>query len=204
MFLIGINPFASYLERRKGTQALTKMEMKKEIRLWLVTTDHLENELWFREEEDFKVGMNYVAVVAADSPAFVLAFILMSNHVHFFFLGTEEDSKAFIDELKRRYSNYVRLKYGTAKFLKKNKVDIQPVPLYGESAERAIAYILMNCVAANICLHPSQYPWGTGNLYFSVTSPTGTRMDTLSDRERMRWMRSKTHLPGHWLIGGEG
>ena len=36
--------------------------MKNEKKIWLVSTDHLEDGLWFREEDDFKVGMNYVAV----------------------------------------------------------------------------------------------------------------------------------------------
>ena len=62
--------------------ALTK-DMRREIRIWLVTTDHLEDGLWFRDESDFKVGMNYVAALAADTGVIVLAFILMSNHVHF-------------------------------------------------------------------------------------------------------------------------
>lgn len=31
---------------------------------FLVTTDHLETRLWFRDDEDFKSGMNLVAVTA--------------------------------------------------------------------------------------------------------------------------------------------
>ena len=56
--------------------------------IYLLTTDHLEEGLWFREEEDFKVAMNYVAIQAAcSSTVTVLAFILMSNHVHFVLQG---------------------------------------------------------------------------------------------------------------------
>ena len=110
--------------------------MENNLKLWLVTTDHLEDGLWFREEQDFKVGMNYVAAVAADIPVFILAFILMSNHVHFVLLGTEEDANRFINEYKRRYSKYLQRKYGSAKFLKYNKVDVQPIPLENEAAER--------------------------------------------------------------------
>ena len=56
---------------------------------YLITTEHLEDKLWFREEEDFVVGMNYVALQALLSPeVLVLAFILMSNHVHFVLYGT--------------------------------------------------------------------------------------------------------------------
>ena len=175
--------------------------MENNIKLWLVTTDHLEDGLWFREEQDFKVGMNYVA---ADIPVFILAFILMSNHVHFVLLGTDEDANRFINEFKRRYSKYLQRKYGSAKFLKYNKVDVQPIPLENEAAERAVAYVIMNCVAANICSHPTQYPWGSGSVYFNATPPRGVRVDSLSKRERFRLMHSKTDLPGHWLIGDDG
>ena len=32
---------------------------------YLVSTDHLEEGLWFRDDEDFITGMNYVAIQAA-------------------------------------------------------------------------------------------------------------------------------------------
>jgi len=44
---------------------------------YLVTTDHLEEGLWFRDDEDFITGMNYVAIQAARGRVTVLAFILM-------------------------------------------------------------------------------------------------------------------------------
>ena len=180
------------------------MKMKEEIGFWLVTTDHLENDLWFREEEDFKVGMNYVAAVAAGSPVIILVFILMSNHVHFFLLGTRKEVIRFITELKRRYANYVWLKYGDPKLLKNNSVDIRHIPFEDEAAERAIAYVQMNCVAAGICLYPSQYPWGTGDLFFNPTPTKGFRVDSLSKRKRFQILHSKTDIPGNWLIGEDG
>lgn len=178
--------------------------MEKEIRVWLVTTDHLEEGLWFREEQDFKTGMNYVAALAAVFPVFILAFILMSNHVHFVLMGTKEDVETFINELKRRYAQYIQNRYGSAKFLKDNHVDIQLIPFEDEATERAIAYVLMNSVAANICSHPTQYPWGSGAVYFNATTPKGTRVDTLSKRELYRLMHSKSVLPKHWLVGEDG
>ena len=50
---------------------------------WLVTTEHLKEGVWFRDEEDYKVGMNYVAVLSFILGVTVLSFSLMSNHVHF-------------------------------------------------------------------------------------------------------------------------
>ena len=178
--------------------------MKAENRIWLVTTDHLEDGVWFREEPDFKVGMNYVAVLAASSPVAILAFILMSNHVHFVLLGRKEDAEAFINELKRRYSKYLQYKYGSEKALKANSVDVKLISFGEESAERAIAYVQMNCVAANICLQPTQYPWGTGNLFFNATHPKGVRLDSLSERARFRLLHTRAKLPGHWIVGEGG
>ena len=178
--------------------------MKRENRIWLVTTDHLEDGVWFREEQDFKVGMNYVAVLAACSPVAILAFILMSNHVHLILLGKKMDAETFINELKRRYSKYVQYKYGNEKSLKNNPVDIKLIPFEEESAERAIAYVQMNCVAANICLQPTQYPWGTGSLFFNATPPKGVRLDSMSERARFRLLRTRAKLPGHWMVGEDG
>ena len=50
---------------------------------WLVTTEHLKKGLWFRDDEDYRVGMNYVAIASFVYGVMVLAFVLMSNHVHF-------------------------------------------------------------------------------------------------------------------------
>ena len=70
--------------------------MKK---IFLLTTEHLEDGLWFRDEDDFKVAMNYVAIEAARHPeVVVLAFILMSNHVHFLLRGRREEVIAFVTQ----------------------------------------------------------------------------------------------------------
>ena len=201
-------------------------EMKK---YWLITTEHLEDALWFRDDEDFITGMNYVAIQAALTPGvIVLVFILMSNHVHFVLYGTREEVETFVNEFKKRYSVYYSARWGIKKFLKHNGLDIKEIPYNDEAPERAIAYVQMNCVAANICLHPGQYPWGTGNCFFNPsamrTNPsmdstgpvtgsrqiqsiqTGyTRVGDLSARSRQRLLHSTcTKLPANWQIGPEG
>ena len=171
---------------------------------YLITTDHLETRLWFRDEEDFKTGMNLVAVMTYSVGVKVLAFILMSNHVHFVLEGEEENVLQFITEFKRTYSRYLTHKYGCRDTLRRNGKDIQALPLDGESLERAIAYVQMNCVAANICTRPEVYPWGTGNLYFQVTARKGHPLGSLSARARFRMLHSKASLPGDWIIGEDG
>ena len=175
-------------------------------KLWLITTDHLEVGLWFRDEEDFKVGMNFVAIQAHVSGVLILAFILMSNHLHFILAAnSKKEAEAFIEALKHRYSLYYRRKYGVKEFLRGNGVKVDLINTDDEGAEQAIAYVQMNCVAANICSHPTQYSWGTGNLFFNQTKPVGKRLGSFSKRTLKRLLHSDIEtLPEDWLIGADG
>ena len=172
---------------------------------YLVTTEHLKEGLWFRDENDFRAGMNIVAIQAYQSKVTVLAFILMSNHLHFVVQGRWADVKAFIDGIKSRYSKYLNHKYGTAEFLRRNKVTIEEVSTLNEGLEKAIAYTQMNSVAANICSHPSQYPWGTGPVFFNATKRSGKPLGSLSKRARIRLLHCcKADFPADWLVSEDG
>lgn len=168
------------------------MEMKE---FQLVTTDHLVDRLWFQEDDDFKAGMNGVAVIAQLLSMDVLSFILMSNHVHFVLCGSHNESLLFINEFKRHHSAYLQRKYGFKEFLRRNDADVQKVSTEEESLERAIAYVQMNSVAANICLHPTGYPWGTGNAFFNLMPVHGRRLGNMSRRAQIRCLRSNIKLP---------
>ena len=169
--------------------------------------------MWFRDDDDFATGMNYVAIQAAFTPeVMVLVFILMSNHVHFVLYGTRREVEAFANDFKGRYSKYLNKKYGTKEFLRRNSLDIKELPMEEtEALERGMAYVQMNCVAANICLYPGQYPWGTGNVFFQADTASGgvhkyRRLGDLSGRERVRLLHSgqALALPADWLLADAG
>lgn len=171
---------------------------------WLVTTEHLKDGLWFRDDEDYKVGMNYVAITSFAYGVMVLAFVLMSNHVHCVLYCTEKEAWAFINEFKADCSRHLALKYGVRDLLRRNGVQIQRITPEDESFERAVAYTLMNPPAANICLHPSGYPWGTGGTYFKVHSLKGTRIGSMSENAIRKRLHTKRTLPDNWLVGEDG
>jgi len=171
---------------------------------WLVTTDHLTNRLWFKDEEDFKVAMNIIAVLSTMTGLKIISFILMSNHVHFV-LGCEKSvAIEFIRRFKKMYSQYYSHKYGSCELLRENGVDTKPIMINDESFERAVAYVQMNCVAANICLHPSGYPWGTGDCFFSSSTHFGRKVGELSGRARMKLLHSKLPVPNDYIINDRG
>ena len=175
------------------------------MKYYYITTKHLENKVWFRDDEDYKVGMNKVALVSAQLAIRVMAFILMSNHVHFLIIAhSRQEAELFITSYKNQYSRHVRHKYGINELLRRNDVDIQEIENLNEAIERVIAYIQMNCVAANICSQPHQYAWGTGNTFFSQIKPKGIRMDKMPKARRSRILRSKLDIPGEYILGEDG
>ena len=95
----------------------------------LVTTDHLVDRIWFLDDDDYKAGMNGVAVTAHQMNMEVLAFILMSNHVHFVLYTDREDALRFINEFKRNHSAYLQRRYGFKEHLRNNDVEVQKVGL---------------------------------------------------------------------------
>jgi len=171
---------------------------------WLVTTDHLTDRLWFRDEEDFKVAMNIIAALSTMMGLKIISFILMSNHVHFV-LGCEKSvAIRFITRFKKLYSQYYSHKYGSCELLRDNKHDIQPVIIRDESFEKAVAYVHMNSVAANICLHPTGYPWGTGACFFNTTARSGKKLGEYSGRARIRLLHSKLPVPDTYILNEQG
>ena len=171
---------------------------------WLVTTEHLKSGLWFRDDEDYRIGMNYVAIASFVYGVMVLAFVLMSNHVHFVLYCMEEEARAFINEFKADCSRHLALKYGVRDLLRRNRAVIERISAEDESFERAIAYVQMNPPAANICLHPTGYPWGTGGVFFNTRQMKGIRLGDLSRNAIRKRLRTKRSLPADWILGEDG
>lgn len=174
------------------------------MKVFFVTTEHLEDSLWFRDIEDFKAGMNLVALLATSMPISVLAFILMSNHVHFVLICSYEEAQQFINLIKQYHSRFLWKKYGMQETLQGIRVDIQEIEFSDECVERVIAYTQMNSVAANICTYPTDYPWGSGSCFFRVKPVRGTPIGQLSGREQTRLLHTRKKVPKHLLLGDDG
>ena len=128
----------------------------------------------------------------------------MSNHVHFFLECSYEQAQTFINELKRHHSRYLSHKYGLKETLRDVRVDIQRIDFCNESPERVIAYVQMNCVAANLCLTPFDYPWGTGQSFFRIAPAKGTPLSFFSKRKLRAILHCKKDLPPDWILGENG
>jgi REP element-mobilizing transposase RayT len=175
------------------------------MKYFFITTDHLEKRIWFRDDEDFKVGMNYVAVTVCVKGVIIVAFILMSNHVHFLVAARNKaEALRAIEYFKKLYGTHYHRKYGENRFFRRNGVDIQEITDENEAIEKVIAYIIMNSVAARICASVSGYKWGSGACYFNENKEIGTPVSDFSGRKLIALVKSRAKLPGNWTIGAGG
>ena len=119
--------------------------------------------------------------------------------------GLRQDVIDFINQFKQRYSRYYSRKYGVTEFLRGNGLDTKEIPLEDEALERTIAYVHMNCVSANICAYPHQYPWGTGNWFFNPDNSGGKRLGDLSSRACRILLRTRSdQIPQDWRVSEKG
>ena len=174
------------------------------MQFWLVTTNHLEDKIWFKDDEDFVAGMNIPPILTATTSVQILSFILMSNHVHFVLSCSKEEAKSFIHRFKKMYSQRYWKKYGTNSLLRNNDVDIRELFWGDESLERGIAYVQMNSYAANICLNSAEYPWGTGDAFFRTQKRGGVPAGQFGVRALFRIIHSYVRLPSTYLFNERG
>ena len=153
----------------------------------------------FRDNEDYVTGINYLAVcqIALNQIApnqitpnqitpkkiEIIAFCLMSNHLHIVAKGENAILKKFIISFKRRYSMWLARKYN----------------------EHNIAYVLRNPIAAGINVSPFQYKWSSASCYFRQKDIGNKKDQTgLSGNRIRRIFKTRTLIiDGINIIDGE-
>lgn len=132
-----------------------------------VCTNGLEQVTLLKDEEDYKTAWNYIALSAWNTDVEIIAFTIMSNHIHEILacrsaLSADKTIKLY----KKMLSLYLRKKYGLPKTLHRTADCISPIDTV-RYLKNCIAYILRNAVCARICAKPEDYRWASHACYFS-------------------------------------
>ena len=160
-----------------------------------VCTEGLENAVIMKDDEDYKVARNYLALSAWKTKAIIVAFSLMSNHLHSL-IGAKDRRQAsdFIRYFKQVYSTYLRNKYGISDALKGQQESIVMISDI-KYLRNCIAYILRNAVCAKICRRVDEYPWSSYGTYFCTgSSEDRFPITTLKGRRRKVMLRTRMNL----------
>lgn len=158
--------------------------------------------------EDYIAGMNIVAIVCSSIGVELrlLAFVLMSNHLHFVLDCSKDKAERFIWLYKHLLSRYLGDKYGYVKYLRGLETTVSEVSPGLEDLRRLIAYVLNNPVKAGIDCIACAYEWSSARCYFSATdfNVAAVPLQSYTVRQLRSLLHTRKTLPGNWLLGPAG
>ena len=158
----------------------------------------MKSSLLFRDSEDYITGINYLALCAFIYQNIeILAYCMMSNHLHIVVKGDAETGKKFMTGFKRRYSLWMTKKYNEYKTLKNVPAIVKLID-NKEYLKQVIAYVLRNPVAAGINVNPFEYKWSSAGAYFGHDEDgiaSKSVNNSLRLNESRRLFKTKTRIP---------
>lgn len=120
----------------------------------------------FFTPDDRRIYLELLAKYAERHGAELLAYTLMTNHVHHLVVPhTSESLRWTFQMTHKRYAEYLNAKNGWTGHVWQAKFYSSPVD--EEYFWVALRYIYQNPVAAGLSLHPAQYPWSSANAHCS-------------------------------------
>ena len=124
-----------------------------------VCTEGLEQVTLLRDEDDYRTAWNYLAFAAWRTGIKVIAFALMSNHIHeLIACQNRSQAEKAIKLYKQLLGQYLKTKYNLTKILRGSHDSIVHIDTV-QYLLNCIAYIFRNPVSAKICKKPEDYIW---------------------------------------------
>ncbi len=161
--------------------------------LWHLCTPGKDQEMIFKNEDDYKFGITSSAMSLYDinnsgKKLKLYAFALMSNHIHNLLSGSREDCLEYFSLWRRRLKKYFSGKVDLSCF-KANLVHVDNL----KSLRYEIAYINRNGFVHNQKEIPFSYEWSSGRYYFNPATREipSTSINKLNCREKKALFRSR-------------
>lgn len=166
-------------------------------------TSPMETDLLMENDEDRTVVLNMIALLSPKSGISILAYALMSNHIHLIIKGTTIQGRDFFESLYRRLSRYLsnRGKAGCIKGFSCGMTEITSLKQFRDE----LAYVIRNPFVVRDDVHLFSYRWCSGYLYFNsfLSKSAGKTAKELKYRgKRMITRSSSEDIPDGYRIEG--
>lgn len=166
---------------------------------WHIYTPGVETPVLFGVKEDYVFMMNLICQSAVATYGIeILAFEIMSNHLHIVVSGEESFARrffAFLDKRLKRCAKSLTCKEIPSSFEARYK-EIDSL----QSLRNTIVYVNRNGFVTDRNYTPFTYPWGTGKYYFNGAGFGGVNTN-LNVNEMRRMFRGRaTILPDKYHV----
>ena len=164
--------------------------------VYMISMDHLERQLLFRNEQDFIYGVNTIAIGTLKFRVFVLCYVLMDNHLHLLLRGRYEDCLAYYKWVLHRLALMLKNHHGIRGLLKGESTDVQAVR-DSQGFINEVAYLLRNPYKARI-ESPFTYRWCPAEVYFNkyLDLMKGERFQNSDSAKKL--LGTHTPIPPLW------
>ncbi len=115
-------------------------------------------------DDDYRFYRRLMAEFCSMYDVRVLAYCLMPNHAHLVLTPADADGlhKA-VGEAHRRYTRHVNFTHGWRGYLWQGR--FASFPMDEAHLYRAVRYVELNPVDANLCSRPEQWPWSSAKAH---------------------------------------
>ena len=159
------------------------------------------DELLFRTREDYIHGIVCLCIAAHEAGMQLLAYCLMSNHVHICIRG--ENLHKFTKAFRYSYTRYFNYKYHRRGCLGERK--FFNLEIHGLShLLTVIAYILRNPLHHGICKTPFEYEFSSVSAAFAKELGHMTETSTIWGKLPYSQLPSRHKLPPHVMTALNG
>lgn len=177
-------------------QKMKEIELKEIIsgNCYHISTNGHECPTMMRDHHDYITAHNYLAISAWKTKVEIVAYSIMSNHVHALVIcSNREIAVTFIRLFKLLLSHHLRNRYGMKKTLHSIKDSIILIDSISY-IRNCIVYILRNALCAKICVRVEDYPWSSYGCYFNKTHVESKPITSLGVREKRRILKTRAIL----------
>jgi REP element-mobilizing transposase RayT len=131
-----------------------------------VISEFVDREYWLADEEDRRCYLSAVTQSAKPYDGRLLAYALMSSHVHWWLLAGTLPLGTLFQPAHTRYAGYWHRRYGGRGPVFANRPEnheVQPA-----AVASLVAYIHMNPVRAGVCRCPADSTWTSHRAYLRL------------------------------------
>ena len=134
-------------------------------KLHVIARGNRRNDI-FRDEIDYEVYLNYLkeAMEYYKNKYYIIAYVLMTNHVHIVIETTDKDVSDFVKRVHSRYAWNFNKKYNYIGHLFQDRYRSELIEDDSYMLEVS-RYVHLNPLKANMVLKPEEYKWSSYAMY---------------------------------------
>lgn len=168
---------------------------------WHFFTDGREQEIVFTNSDDFKFGMNQLALSALICNVRIIAFAVMDNHIHVIAQCPMICGNQMFEQFSGKIARYLK---SVHRPIARNLFKLQqPIEITNLKMLRSeIVYVIRNGFVANPNYTPVSYPWGSGTVFYQPLSASNPMpFNSIPFKTKRAILRSRVfELPETMLV----